>query len=135
MNDPTAALIGRYYQAFNDRDHGAMLDLLTDDVVHDINQGGREVGREAFAHFLAHMDRCYEERAVDLVVMANPDGTRAAAEFVIEGRYLASDAGFPVASRQDYRLPVAALFEIREGRIARVSTHYNVQDWLRQIGA
>ncbi|MBX6373061.1 MAG: nuclear transport factor 2 family protein, partial [Acetobacteraceae bacterium] len=53
------ALIRRYYEAFNAGDRPGMLALLTEDVIHDINQGGRETGREAFAAFLAHMDRCY----------------------------------------------------------------------------
>ena len=48
------ALVRRYYDAFNRGDREAMLSLLTDDVVHDINQGGRETGKEAFRRFLAH---------------------------------------------------------------------------------
>ena len=46
------ALIQRYYDAFNRGDWAAMLDCLTDDVAHDLNQGGREHGREAFRAFL-----------------------------------------------------------------------------------
>jgi ketosteroid isomerase-like protein len=40
MND-TIDLIRRYYAAFNRADWPAMLELLADDVVHDVNQGGR----------------------------------------------------------------------------------------------
>jgi ketosteroid isomerase-like protein len=43
------ALIRAYYYAFNRGDREAMLSLLTDDVAHDINQGGRETGKEASA--------------------------------------------------------------------------------------
>jgi steroid delta-isomerase-like uncharacterized protein len=53
------ALIQRYYDAFNRGDWEAMLDCLTDDVAHDLNQGGREHGREAFRAFLARMNRSY----------------------------------------------------------------------------
>ena len=42
-------LIEQYYQAFNNGDMDTFLSLLTDDVLHDINQGGREQGKEAFA--------------------------------------------------------------------------------------
>lgn len=45
-------LIQKYYQAFNDGDMETFLSLLTDDVVHDINQGGREQGKAAFAEFM-----------------------------------------------------------------------------------
>jgi steroid delta-isomerase-like uncharacterized protein len=127
-------LVGRYYAAFNRGDHGAMLDCVTDDVVHDINQGPRESGRDAFAAFLARMEHSYAERLHDVVVMANADGTRAAAEYVVHGSYLATDEGLPPASGQRYVLPGGAFFAIRDGRIARVSNHYNLQDWLTMVG-
>ena len=37
--------IRAYYAAFNAGDTEAFLDLLTEDVIHDISQGGREAGR------------------------------------------------------------------------------------------
>ena len=128
------ALIERYYAAFNAADWPAMLDCLTEDVVHGINQGGRETGRDAFAAFLARMERCYAERVEDLVAMLSADGARGAAEFTIHGRYLVADEGLPPARGQTYVLPVGAFFEIRDGRIARVTNYYNLQDWLRQVG-
>ncbi|HEV7288557.1 ketosteroid isomerase-related protein [Sphingomonas sp.] len=132
--DATAALIERYYAAFNAGDNDAMLACLTEDVAHDINQGGRQSGKAAFRDFLAHMDRCYRERLADIVVMTAPDGTRAAAEFVVHGEYLSTDAGLPPASGQTYVLPAGAFFEIRDGAIARVSVHYNLADWIAQVG-
>ncbi len=128
-----ADLIAAYYDAFNARDVERFLALLHDDVVHDISQGGRETGKQAFRRFLEHMNACYAERVLDLVVMTAPEGTRAAAEFTIEGRYLKTDAGLPPATGQSYRLPVGAFFELRDGRIARISNHYNMKDWLAQV--
>ena len=64
-------VIRAYYEAFNRGDRETMLSLLTEDVAHDINQGGRETGKEAFGRFLAHMDRCYRERLTDIVVMTS----------------------------------------------------------------
>ena len=132
---PTEALVRRYYDAFNAGDWAAMLACLTDDVAHDVNQGGRQVGRDAFAAFLAHMERCYRERLRDIVVMVDATGTRAAAEFVVEGEYLATDEGLPPATGQRYTLPAGAFLAIRDGRIARLSMAYNLQDWQRQVGA
>ena len=51
------------------------------------------------------------------------------------GEYLKTDEGLPPAKGQTYRLPGGAFFEIRGGKIARVTNYYNLQDWLRQVGA
>lgn len=128
-----AGLIGRYYAAFNAGDWDGMAALLTDDVVHDVNQGGRETGRAAFRAFLDRMARHYAERVEELVVMESADGTRAAAEFTIHGRYLVTDPGLPEARGQDYALPVGAFFEIADGRIARVTNFYNLKEWIAQV--
>ncbi len=131
------AIIEAYYAAFNAGDIAGMLALLSDDVIHDISQGPREVGRDAFGRFMAHMNRCYAEQLTDLVVMAHPSGTRAAAEFMVHGRYLVTDPGVPpgtaAAKGQSYVLPAGAFFQISEGKITRVSNHYNLSDWVAQI--
>ena len=129
-----ATLIGAYYKCFNAGDRPGMLALLADDVAHDINQGGRDVGKPAFAAFLAHMDRCYRETLTDIVIMPAADGRHAAAEFFVRGEYLATDAGLPPAQGQRYGLPAGTFFEIRDGLIARVTTHYNLKDWIAQVG-
>jgi steroid delta-isomerase-like uncharacterized protein len=130
----TAPLIHAYYAAFDRGDRAAMLGLLAEDVAHDVNQGGRALGKPAFADFLAHMDRCYREAIRDLVVMVDATGTRAAAEFMVEGEYLATDSGLPEARGQRYRLPAGAFFSVANGKITRVTTYYNLQEWLRQVG-
>lgn len=131
----TVRLIETYYATFNSGDREAMLALLTEDVVHDINQGSSEVSRETFRAFLQRMDRSYREEVSELVVMAHADGTHAAAEFYILGTYLNTDEGLPEATGQTYRLRVGAFFDIRDGKIARVTNYYNLEDWLRQVGA
>ena len=132
-HDRATTLVLNYYAAFNRGDWDAMLALLTDDVAHDLNQGGREIGRDAFAAFLARMDRSYREQLRDIVVMACPDGARAAAEYVVHGEYLVADEGLPPANGQTYVLPGGAFFDLRDGRIARVTNCYNLQDWIAQV--
>ena len=61
-------------------------------------------------------------------------GDRAAAEFVVNGTYLKTDEGLPEAKGQTYRLPAGTFFTIRDGKIARVTTYYNLSDWMRQVG-
>jgi len=127
-------LITRYYAAFNAGDGEGMLACLSEDIAHDINQGARQSGKAAFRAFLAHMDRCYRERLSDIVIMASEDGTRAAAEFIVHGEYLASDEGLPEANGQTYELPAGAFFTLDGGLISRVSVYYNLADWISQVG-
>jgi steroid delta-isomerase-like uncharacterized protein len=133
MRDRAQKLLRDYYAAFNAKDMTAFLALLADDVVHDINQGGREHGKHAFAAFLTRMNLCYDEEIVELAVMSNDDGSRAGAEFIVLGKYLVADAGLPPAHGQGYRLPAGAFFEIENGKVGRISNYYNLEDWLKQV--
>lgn len=130
----TTELIQAYYAAFNAGDMPAFLDLLAEDVVHDINQGERQMGKANFAAFMNKMNRCYRERLSDIVVMVNHDGSRAAAEFVVHGQYLADDEGLPPANGQKYVLPAGAFFYIKAGKVARISNYYNLNEWIEQVG-
>ena len=138
-HDRGTELVLAYYAAFNRGDWDGMLALLSDDVVHDLNQGPRESGREAFTAFLQRMHRCYREQLRDIVVMSTADGARVAAEYVVHGEYLVADDGLPPAHGQGYVLPGGAFFDIAfddaggNGRIRRVSNYYNLEDWLRQV--
>lgn len=128
------ALIRSYYAAFNAGDSEAMLALMTDSVAHDINQGARETGIPAFRAFLQRMNAHYREELHEIAVCTSADGSRAAAEFIVRGTYLATDAGLPEAKGQDYTLPAGAFFDIEGGRIARVTNYYNLADWIAQVG-
>ncbi|NUO75623.1 nuclear transport factor 2 family protein [Lysobacter sp. 5GHs7-4] len=132
-HDRATEVVLAYYAAFNRGDWEGMLVLLSDDVAHDLNQGARETGRAAFAQFLQRMQASYREQLHDIVVLVSPDGSRAAAEYVVHGQYLASDAGLPEARGQKYVLPGGAFFELRDGRIQRVTNYYNLQDWIAQV--
>jgi steroid delta-isomerase-like uncharacterized protein len=129
----STSLIEAYYDAFNRRDYRAMVALVAYDVVHDINQGGREVGKASFQKFVERMDEAYRERLEEIVILADPTGRRFAAEFIVIGQYLRADPGFPEAHGQSYRLPAGAFFEVEGDKIKRVTTYYNLSDWLTQV--
>lgn len=129
----TAALIRRYLEAFNAGDSEGMIACLTDDVIHDVNQGERRTGKDKFRAFNARMTHHYRERLDGIAVMVSKDGQRAAAEFNVNGTYLATDSGLPEAKGQTYKLPAGTFFAIREGKIARVTTYYNLTDWIAQV--
>ncbi|WP_050931689.1 ketosteroid isomerase-related protein [Aestuariivita boseongensis] len=124
-------IVKTYFNAFNAGDTDGMLACLTDDVAHHVNEGQIREGKELFAKFCAHMSRCYRENLTDMVVFEN--GDRAAAEYIVNGTYLATDDGLPEARGQTYRLPAGSFFTLREGKIARVTTYYNLADWVRQV--
>ncbi|HBS50874.1 MAG TPA: isopropylmalate/homocitrate/citramalate synthase [Rhodobacteraceae bacterium] len=125
--------VKRYFDAFNAGDVPRMLDCLSDDVAHHVNEGQVRRGKDVSAAFCAHMARCYDERLTDMVIFETPDGRRAAAEYIVGGTYLETDAGLPEARGQRYRLPAGSFFELRDGKIARVTTYYNLADWTRQV--
>jgi steroid delta-isomerase-like uncharacterized protein len=127
--------ISRYFTAFNAGDIQGMLDCLSDDIAHPVNEGQIRVGIEKFADFCAHMERCYKEELTDMVIFDAENGTRAAAEFIVNGTYLATDEGLPEANGQTYRLPAGSFFNLKDGKITRVTTFYNLADWVRQVSA
>jgi len=133
MYSATIKLIAEYYDRFNSGNRKLFLELLTDDVIHDLNQGRRETGKSTFATFLERMDRCYLEQISDIQICVSADGKHAAAEYIVKGTYLSQDDGLPPANGQTYTLPGGAFFEIRSEKIARVTNYYNLQDWLSQI--
>jgi steroid delta-isomerase-like uncharacterized protein len=129
----TRALIARYLEALDARSIDGMLATVDDDLVHDVNQAGRRIGREAFESFMIHMARCYEERVGDVVIMTDEGGGRAAAEFTVRGIYRETEDGLPPAHGQAYTLAVGCFFEVDDGRITRITSYYNLEDFIAQV--
>lgn len=125
--------IATYYAAFNAGDAAGMLACVTEDVEHRVNEGGIRRGKAAFAEFCSHMGVSYREELRDIVIFTTDDGRRAAAEFVVHGTYLQTDPGLPEARGQTYVLPAGAFFDLKGGRISRVTTFYNLADWIAQV--
>ena len=129
----TRELIERYLAAFNMADAEGMLVCLSEDVAHDINEGGREIGKDRFRVFLGMMARHYREELSDIAIMVAPGGARAAAEFTVRGTYLATAEGLPEANGQRYTLPAGIFFDVDDGLISRVTTYYNLAAWTEQV--
>ena len=136
-------VIADYFAAFNAGDVQGMLDCLSDDVAHHVNEGQVRRGKDAFAEFCAHMSRCYRETLTDIVIFEGQWGTRAAAEYIVNGTYLQTDDGLPQARGQSYRLTTKRPHrtsqndtdgkDVADGKITRVTTYYNLADWMRQV--
>lgn len=128
-----AHVIQTYFDAFNAGDVDTMLDCLSPDVAHHVNEGNIRTGREKFAEFCAHMTECYDENLTDMVIFTSPDGTRGAAEYIVNGTYKATDEGLPEAKGQTYRIQAGSFFDLKDGKITRVTTRYNLSDWIAQV--
>lgn len=124
-------IVQTYFEAFNAGDVPGMLACVKDDVAHHVNEGQVREGKALFEAFCTHMAGTYREMLTDMVLFEAED--RAAAEYVVNGTYLQSDAGLPEARGQTYRLPAGSFFTLRDGKIARVTTYYNLADWVRQV--
>lgn len=127
------ATITAYYAAFNAGDLAGMLATLHDDFAHHVNEGATRLGKAAFAEFCGHMAQTYAENLREMVVMADEGGTRGAAEFVVHGQYLKTDPGLPPAHGQRYVLNAGGFFTLKDGKITRVTTYYNLADWIAQV--
>lgn len=136
MTQPAArATLAAYYAAFNAENPAGMLACVTDDIEHRVNEGGIRRGRDLFAAFCAHMGVSYRENLREIEIFVNADGTRAAAEFVVHGTYLQTDPGLPEAKGQSYTLPAGSFFDLKDGKISRITTFYNLNDWIAQVSA
>lgn len=129
----TLDIITRYFDAFNAGDTDTMLALVSDDVQHFVNQGEMRQGRAKFAEFCSHMGVSYRETLRDMVIFTSDDGHRAAAEFTVHGEYLKTDPGLPEAHGQRYVLPAGSFFTLQGDKITRITTYYNLQDWITQV--
>jgi steroid delta-isomerase-like uncharacterized protein len=127
--------VAAYYAAFNRADFEGMLALVHDDIRHEPNQGTPRIGKALFADFMQKMDASYSEQLHDIVLFAGQASGRVAAEFTVHGIYKKGEEGLPEAKGQTYILPAAAFLEVREGRIARVTTYYNLELWISLVSA
>ena len=126
-------IVQNYYAAFNSKNWAGMLALVASDIRHEPNQGEVRVGLEKFTEFLGMMDSSYEETLTDMVFFTEPSGQRVAVEFTVNGIYKQGDAGLPEAHGQTYVLPAAAFVEVSDGKIARVTTFYNLPLWISLV--
>lgn len=127
------SIIQNYYDAFNQGQDERLCSLLHTEVIHQINQGCAEIGVEKFHLFLKHMRKCYDEKVYDLVIFADEENKRASAEFFVKGKYVNTDNPLPVATGQTYDLRVGAFFDLKNDQITRVTTYYNLNEWLKMV--
>jgi steroid delta-isomerase-like uncharacterized protein len=126
-------IVKEYYNHFNNQNWEGMLGLIHEDIRHEPNQGDPRIGIEKFTEFLKIMDTSYQETLTDMVFFSEPGNSRVAAEFTVNGIYKKGEEGLPEAHGQSYVLPAAAFLEVKDGKISRVTTYYNLPLWISLV--
>lgn len=129
----TLEIVKQYYDYFNQQNWEGMLSLVHPDIRHEPNEGEARIGREKFREFMQQMDKAYGERLSEMTFFTEASGTRVATEFVVNGIYKKADKGLPPAHHQSYRLPAAAFLEVKDEKVIRVTTYYNLQQWIKLV--
>lgn len=133
MNEKNLEIVKAYFAAFNAGETQKMTALLHPEVQHEINQGHVEVGVDSFKKFMSHMDECYKEELKNMTVFSSPDSTKFSAEYDVHGTYLKTDGGLPTARGQKYLIRAGSFLEVRDQKIARVTTYYNLPKWIEMV--
>jgi steroid delta-isomerase-like uncharacterized protein len=126
-------IVQQYYTYFNQKNWDGMLSLVDYEVKHETNQGDVRIGIEKFAAFLQKMDECYDENLTNMVFFTEPSQQRIAVEFTVNGIYKKGDEDLPPAHNQSYLLPAAAFLEVKNDKITRITTYYNLPLWIELV--
>ncbi len=130
----TITLIKTYYEALNKKDMRSLFSIIESNVIHDINQGNTEQGIEKFKTFMKQADASFDEKLDNIILTVSDDGKYAAAQWVDHGTYSKDYPGMDrSAKNQKFNVPGGHFFEIRNGKIYRVTTYYNAADFNNQI--
>lgn len=126
-------IVKTYYGCFNTKNYEGMLELLDPNILHEPNQGTPRIGVALFSEFLQRMDECYEETLTDPVYYTEANGEKVAVEFTVVGIYKQAEKGLPPAHGQQYEIPAASFLEVKDGKITRIATFYNLTLWIKLV--
>lgn len=130
----TIQLVKTYFEALNKKDMNLYFSIIDKNVIHDINQGTSEQGIEKFKEFMKKAGDSFDEKLSNLVIMVSDDGKYAAARWLDHGTYIKDFVGMDIpAKNQKYTLSGGHFFEIQHGKITRVTTYYNIADFMEQV--
>jgi steroid delta-isomerase-like uncharacterized protein len=124
------ALIQKYYEYFNQKNWDSFLGLLDTNVIHEINQGSKELGLSQFKKFLNRMNECYNETISHITIYSSDLSNLYSVQYTVTGKYLKTDKGLPPAHGQTYEVKGAAFFEIEDQKIKVITNYYNLNEWI-----
>jgi steroid delta-isomerase-like uncharacterized protein len=126
-------LIQKYYEYFNSKEWENFFKLLDTNIIHEINQGNKEIGINLFKKFLNRMNECYDEKISNIIIFNSDLQNLYAVQYTVSGIYLKTDHGLPAAHGQTYEIRGAAFFEIENQKITAITNYYNLNEWIEMI--
>ena len=125
-----------YADAWNAHDVGAVLALMTDDVVwNDTTLGVRAEGAAAVREFLDTMETTLSTDYRLELGQAVSDESTYAFEWTLSGTNDGADPahGLPATGRS-FQIPGVSIGRLRSGKIAENKDYWNLAGYLMQVG-
>lgn len=131
----TINLIKTYFESYNARQANTYFGTISSNVVNETNQGNAIVGLETFKVFMHAFMTSFDSRMSQIVLLVSDDGRYASASWVNTGTYVKSDPAITAipAKNQKYTVHGANFFEVSDGKIARITTYYNAEEFAKQL--
>lgn len=124
--------LARYISAFNDSDYATLCDFYCDDVRLVIGNGKELVGKQAIVDFYRGVKA--KTRRTITILQSFSNGETIAAEFESEFLALQDAPDFtsgPMAALDRLYINSFALYDLREGRFARIRAAVFRRIWRR----
>lgn len=132
-SDVYKAVAEAYYTAYNAEDVEGQIKLMTDDVVYHSNSDKIRTGAKAYRKYTIGLFKEIDEKCIDIKYFVDETQGVVTAQSRAEGKYVTSSDGLPKAKGQKYNIPVVEVFEIKNGKISKLTTYYNEDLWKTQI--
>lgn len=132
-SDLLKAVAEAYYMAYNKADVEGQTKLMTDDMIYHSNSDKIRVGKDAYHKYTVGLFKEIDEKCIDIKYFVDEAQGVVTAQSRVEGKYVTSSEGLPKAKGQKYNIPVVEVFEIKDGKIKKLTTYYNEDLWKTQI--
>jgi len=126
-------LVKKYYEEFNKKNIEGILDLCSDNVINEPNQGENQIGKELLRNFFKISWSHFKEDVYDLDILCNQDGSNVATEYTVRGTYFNTKENLFPATNQKYDITCTTLFKFKDNKISKITRYYNTKKWLDMV--
>jgi len=126
-------MIEDFYAYFNQRELDKIYAMVSDDIVHIMNDVQKDKGKESFIKMMQASTKHYQENVNNVIYMVSDDGKHVATKFTFTGKYINTDDSKVPAKGQPYQASAVNYFEITNGKITTAMGWYDHNDWLKQV--
>lgn len=136
LQNAVIKLVLSFYENYNLQNFEAMNELFNEEVIYTINDYPPSVGIKSFIEHMQHSVHNYREQLLDIIPMANHEGSFASARFRFCGHYFGD--GVELGVRLEHRGHAYDLlgynfFVISNGKIKEIKAFFSECDLKRQL--